>query len=516
MAEIKVIQKDAWENIVEAVNETVNFIKPTFGPASNKVIISKQMYGNSKPVLDDGVQIARDLEFTDPIKNAVLNVIRETAIKTNDRVGDGTTGALIMLQAIINEVAKRTHKDGQKIEKELKAAFEQAKTQLRKMSKSIKTKEELLKVARISFNNPEVADIIADTWYKIGKEGMLTVANSQTMETFAEMAEGLKLDRGYISPYMVNNNRMECVFENPKILLTDFRLTEVNDILPIMNVLVSNTNSRGQQSPITKLVVICENMEQNALGTAIINKMQGKFELLAISQPAGENLVNDLEDMAIMLGAKVFSMKKGNKLDEATIDDLGSCERIISRRNETVLVGPKGDKKAVESAIKTLRTAILTAADERERKSYEQRLAKFSSKIAVLKIGAPTENELNTLRYKVDDAIHATHEAFKNGVVCGGGLALSRIKTSSELLNNALQVPFRQLKDNVGLEDHRDLKDEEAINVVTGKIGNYLEVGVMDPVEVLIAQVESAISIACQLITTSGMIVEIPPKPKTE
>lgn len=509
MAEINIIKgNEAWETIKSAVEKTVGFISPTFGPSSNKVIISKQMYGNSKPVLDDGVQIARDLELADPAQNAVLNVIRETAIKTNDRVGDGTTGALIMLQAIIHEVAKKNYRDGAKIEKELKEAFLQVKTQLKKSAKVIKTKEDLLKVAKISYNNDHISELIADTWHKLGHEGVMTVAGSQTMETYVEMTEGVKLDRGYLSPYMINTPKMESVIEKPYILLTDYRLTEVNDVLMIMNKLVAKNAPH--------LVVICENMEQNALATAIRNKMEGRFMLLAITQANDEYATNNLEDLAIMLNAKVFSQKKGDKIEEAEIEDLGRAERIIARGSESIIIGPKGIKKNVQEAIKSLRTSILVTNDEKDREKLERRLAKFTNKIAVMKLGAPTDNELRTLQYKVDDAINATHEAFKNGVVCGAGLALSRIKTKSEILNAALQAPFQQLKANMGIESHQELEDNQAINVVTGKIGEYLEVGVVDPVEVLIAQVESAISIACQLITTSGLIVEIPPKPKTE
>lgn len=495
---IKIIQRDTFDTIRSAVNKTVDLIKPTYGPASNKVIISKVL---NKMVVDDGVQIARDLEFEDPVENAILNVVRETAIKTNDRVGDGTTGALIMLQAIIEEVAKITRLDGRKLEKELKAAFLQASEQLRKSAKPVKTKEDLLKVARVSFDDPEIAEIIADTWFKIGKEGMVTIDRSGTMETKAELTEGIKIDRGYISPYMITNPaRMEAVIEKPYIMLTDYRLTEVNDILPIMNALVSKQ--------IFNLVLVCDNIEQNALATAIVNKMQGKFNLIAITKPMEENM---LEDIALMIGAKVFSMSKGDKLDTATMSDLGRAERVIVRQKESVIVGPKGKKEVLAKAKQDLGLAITMAETDKDREYLKKRLARFNNKVAVIKVGAATENEVNALKYKVEDAINATKAAFKSGVVCGAGLALSRLKTSSSVLNEALQAPFKQLKLNMGIDSHQELKPDQAINAVTGEIGNYFTVGVIDPVDVLIAQVESAVSIASLLITTSGMIVE-PPK----
>lgn len=503
---IKVIQRDAFDTIRSAVNKTVDLIKPTYGPASNKVIISKITH---KLAVDDGVQIARDLEFEDEAENAVLSLVRETAIRTNDRVGDGTTGALIMLQAIMEEVAKITRVDGRAVEKELKAGFEEVKKHLTKNARPIKSKEDLVKVARISFDDPKIAEIIADTWYKIGKDGQVTVDRSGTMETVAELTDGIKINRGYLSPYMITNpSRMEALIEKPHILITDYRLTEVNDILPAMNLLA------GKQ--IYNLIVICDNMEQNALATAIVNKMQGKFTLIAINRPPDTDQTVALEDIALRCGAKFFSQAKGDKIETIKMEDFGRADRFIARRTESVIVGPKGDKIAVKKAIEDLKLAVLGADTDKERKDLEARMAKFTNKVAVIKVGAATENEVMALKYKVEDAVNAVQAAFKGGVVCGAGLGLSRIKTSSSILNEALQAPFKQLKRNMGIEAHRELKADEAINAVTGEVGNFMQVGVLDPADVLSAQVESAVSIAGILITTSGMIVEPPQKPKQE
>lgn len=504
---IKIIQsKETFDIIRSAVDKAVNLIKPTYGPAANKVIISKVL---NKMVVDDGVQIARDLELEDPVENAVLNVVREVAVRTNDRVGDGTTGSLIVLQAIINEVAKKNRFDGHKIEKELRKGLAAAKEQLLKMARPVKTKEELLKVARIAFDNAEIAEIIADTWYKLGKDGIVTVDRSSTMDTFAEVTEGITLDRGFISPYMITNpNRMEGVIERPHILLTDYRLTETGDILPIMNKLA--------EKQILNLVVICDNIENSALATMIVNKMQGKFNLIAINVPSGGAKNEVLEDIGLMIGAKVFSEKKGDKVDLAEITDLGRADRFIAHRTESVIIGPKGNKTQLSEAVKELKSALIMAAAPIEKKQYERRLAKFTNKVAVIKIGAPTENEERALRYKVEDAVNAVQAAFKGGIVSGGGLALANLITPSPILNAALQIPFKQLKENIGLEEHAELKAGEAINVVTGKIGKFMDVGVIDPVDVLIAAVESAVSIASLLLTTSGMIVEPPQKPKQE
>lgn len=500
---IKLVQRDTFETIENAVNTAVNLVKPTYGPTGNKVIISKQLH---KIVVDDGVQIMRDLELNDPAENAVLNVIRETAVKTNDLVGDGTTGAMIMLQGIISAVSKLAHRDTRKIEKELKKGLEEVRAQLIKMAKPVTTQAELEKVARISFDDPKISKIIADAWFKLGKDGVLTVDRSGTMETFVDITEGIQIDRGYISPYMITNpQRMEALIEKPYILLTDYRMTEVSDILPIMEKMVAKK--------MFNLIVICDNLEQNALSTAIVNKIQGKFNVIAVNAPSsGPDRTVFLEDVALMTGAKFYSLNKGDKLEDVEIADLGRAERFISTRDRSVIVGPKAKKSIITQAISDLNTSLSLAQTPKEKNEHIKRLARFNNKIGVIKVGASTEQEERALRYKVEDAIHAVHAAFKGGVVPGAGLGLSRVKTSSKILNEALLQPHQQLCNNVGIETQYDLKDNEAFNVVTEKKGNFMEVGVTDPVDVLKAGVESAVSIACLLITSKGMIVENPPK----
>lgn len=500
--EISVINKstETFEVIKSAVNKMCDLIKPTYGPASNKVIIDKQIY---RMAVDDGVQIARDLELPDPKENAVVKLVREAAVKTNDRVGDGTTSSLIILQALVNEVARRSKVDGRKIELELKRGLEEVKEQLKKSAKPIKTKEDLKKVALVSFDNEEIASMIADLYHKLGKEGIITIDKSPTMETIVELTDGLKIDNGYISPYMVTNpDRMESVLEKPYILLTDYRLTEVNDILPIMDKLVKE-NKR-------ELVLIAENVEQSALATIIVNKMQGKFLVVAVNAPTGDDRTNFLEDLALLTGAKVFSEQKGDKLELAEITDLGKAERFICRREESIVVDPKGDKGQVMEATANLQKSIENEKDEKKKKQIAERLARFTNSLAVIKVGAATENEQKALKYKVEDAVHATKAALKNGVVCGAGLSLARLETSSPLLNEALKYPARQLMENMDLDESVAfaLDEGHAMNVVTGECGPFMAIGVVDPVDVLLAGVESAVSIASILITSSGIIVE--------
>jgi len=500
--ETKIIHDKTFDVIKSAVDKMVNFIRPTFGPASNKVLISKNTH---RMIVDDGVQIARDFELSDPAENAVVSIIREVAVKTNDRVGDGTTSSLIMLQAIISEVARKGNYDGRKIEKELLKGLDDVRTHLKKNAHEIKTKEDLKKVSMISFDNEKVSEMISDLYWKLGKDGVITIDKSPTMDTTSEISEGIKIDRGYISPYMIiNPERMESVLEKPSILITDYRLTEANDIIPIMNKMAA-ANKRD-------LVVICENMEQSALATAVLNKIQGKFFVLAVCSPSSDDSKVTLEDIALLTGAKMFTESKGDKLENAEIADLGHATRFICRQNESVIVGPKGKRSDIAVAITSLRSNFEHEKDEKKKESIKKRLGMFTQSVAVIKVGAPTENEQKALKYKVEDAVNSTRAAFQGGIVCGAGVALSKIRTSSPILNEALQYPHRQLMDNMGIKDpekmSENLDDGHVMNVVTGKVGPYLSVGVVDPVDVLIAGVESAVSIASILVTTSGMVVE--------
>ncbi len=516
MSETKIIQEGVFKIIQEATDEMINMIRPTYGPASNKVIIDKFTH---RLACDDGVQIARDYESSDPAKNSVVKLIRETAIKTNDRAGDGTTGALIMLQAIIQEVSRRNKFDGRKIELELARGLEEVKEKLTVSKKEIKTKEELKKVAMVAFDNEKIAELLADTYYKLGKDGIITIDKSPTMETTVVTTEGTKIDSGYISPYMVTDpSHMQTIIEKPYILLTDYRLTEVNDIFPIIDKMAKAEKTSRH------LVVIAENIEQNALATLLVNlshvlnpetNKPGSFKLVGIACPPG-NKQTTLDDLALLTGAKMFSSSKGDKLEFAEIKDLGRCERFICKREESIFVGPKGKKGDRATAVTSLRTAIENEKDASVKEELKKRLGMFTNTLAVIKVGAPTENEQKTLKYKVEDAVHAVKSAFKNGVVAGSGLALSRIETSSPILNEALKYPHRQLLENMGIDQPPILKDGEAYNVVTKKSGPFMQVGVMDPVDVLLSGVESAISIASILLTTSGIIVEYNKEDKTK
>lgn len=501
---VKIVNNEkTFEIVKETVDEAVNFIKPTYGFGGKKVVISKQMY---KMVVDDGVQAMRDYEFEDKRKQAIFEVLRETAIKTNDRVGDGTTGSMLMLQAIINEASSlNVKREGYKIEAELNAGVEDFKKQILKKVKKITTKEELEQVARISFNNPKISKIIGDLMWDVGADGVIGIEKSPTMETTFERANGLEVKSGVISRYFISDpQRNETDMENPLVLVTDYRLTNVGDVLPIMEKMLK----AGK----TELVIFAENVEGAALNTLVVNRLQNKFNAIAIAV-SGERRKEMLENIALVTGASIYSEDKGSKVDFAEIKDLGKCVRINAKLDKTLIFGVKSKKSEVSKFVMELKAAAVIAKSPDEKERMLKRAAELSDGIAVIKVGAPTDNAAKALKYKVEDAVNAVKVAYRGGVVCGAGLALSSIKTSSPILNKALQYPARQAKENIGMEDVTLGKDE-AYDGATGKVGNYLKLGVIDPVEVLIAGVESAVSIATLLMTSCGVIYEAD-KPKS-
>ena len=499
---VKIIHQDTFKTIMSAVNKLVDFVSPTFGPSANKAIIDKQVY---RMVVDDGVQIARDFELDDPAENAVIKVIREVAIKTNDRVGDGTTSSMIILRAIMQEISKQHFRDGRQISEELKKATIEAKDQLLAMMKPISTRQEIERVARIAYDNPSVASLIAELLHKVGKEGVVVVEKSNNIDISSEHTEGLEINSGYLSPYLITDNqRMEAVLDKPSILLTSYRVTNANDLLPIMDKIIKERNKRD-------FVLIADNVESDALATLIVNRLQGKFMGIAIAIPQTEDKKQFLEDIALLTGGTVFTEDKGNRLDNAEVSQLGQANKVIVRQNKTTIIGAKGSKTLIDAEKNRIRNALSENPKDSEKQKLEMRLARLNNGIAVIKVGSPTETESKALKYKIEDAVNATKSALNGGIVCGSGIALSQVKTSSEILNKALQQPFRQLRENIGV-DNIELKPGEAYNAVTDEKGDYMKVVVIDPVEVLIAGIDSAVSIASMLVTTHGILCEIPDK----
>jgi len=485
-----------FEIIMTAVNKLVDFVAPTYGPAANKAIIKKAIY---RMVVDDGVQIARDFELPDDAENAVIDVIKQAAIRTNDRAGDGTTGSLLMLRAIMKQIQKLSVRNGWKIEKELKQAVKEATDQIKAMARKIDNKQDLKRVAMIAYNNEPIAEMISDLLYQVGPEGKVSIEMSHALETTSHKTEGIGWKGGYLSPYMITDpQRNEAELLKCPILVTSYRLTNANDVLPIMNKLLE----AGKR----ELLIVSDGVESDALATLIVNRVQGKFMAVAVSLPH-VNKQEFLEDLCVLTGATLFGEDKGNRVDNAVVADLGSAARVVVNSDETLIAGAKGKENEIEDLKLKIRAALDENPRDNRREELESRLARVVNGVATIKVGAPTEAEQKALKYKIEDAIHATKAALKGGVIPGGGQALRNIVTSSELLNNAMKEPSKQLFDNVKMTPVR-VYEGEAFNVVTEEKGDFMEVGVADPADVIIAGIESATSIASLLCTVFGSLVE--------
>lgn len=456
---MKIIQDKAYEVILSTVDKLASLVKPTFGPAGNKVIIGK---GPNVSVLDDGVQIAKDLELEDEAENYVLKVIREVAVKTNERVGDGTTGSLIMLQAILKE-AFTGQLTPREIVKDLATGLVEAVEAIKEQSRAIKTKEDLERVARISFDNPEVAKLLADIIFEIGEDGLIDVQASQGASVESEIVQGFKVHQGYVSPYMANESD-KCVIEDAVVLVSDKAFYNNQEIVPIMEKVLASGK--------TNLVIFCKAFEGEALSTAIINRLKGSFKTLAVELQGSQ-----LDDIALLTGAT-------HCLAETKIEltDLGSAKRIVSRLEDTVIIDGGGDKDKIAETI----------ADLKKNEMNARQVANLTSSVAIIKVGAKTESEAKALLFKIEDASNAIKVAYKGGVVPGAGTTLAGLTTSSDILNKALKYPRNQLEENLGTFE--------------------MTQDIIDPTEVVIAGIESAVSIASLLLTVRGIIHDIKPK----
>lgn len=461
------IQQDtlAFETIMSAVDKVFSLVKPTFGPSGNKVIIGKNspvtLIGGVS-VLDDGVQIVKDLELEDEAENYVLKLIREVAVKTNERVGDGTTASLIMLKGILKE-AKASGLPARQIVHDLNVGLKEAVAQIKTRSRAIETVEDLEKVARISFDNEVVAKLLADLIFQLGKDGLINVRPSQGVTIESEIVPGYKINQGYVSPYFANQSD-KCVIEDAIVLVTDKAFYNNQEIVPIMEKVLASGKSN--------LVIFCKAFEGEALSTAIINKLKGSFKTLAIEVEGQQ-----LDDIALLTGATHCLI--GTKIE---LTDLGSAKRIVSKIEDTVIIDGGGNKETVAKTIEEFK----------KDPTNDIRIANLTSSVAVIKVGATTESEAKALQFKIEDASNAVKVAYQGGVVSGAGTTHASLKTSSDILNKALCYPKNQLEENLGML----LMTEDII----------------DPTEVVIAGIESAVSIASLLLTVRGIIYDIKPK----
>lgn len=517
----------AREKFLKGVNALANAVKVTLGPKGRNVVIEKK-YG-SPSITKDGVTVAKEMHLEDPFENLGAQLVKEVAQKTNDDAGDGTTTATVLAQAIYTEGVKlvAAGHNPMDLKRGMDAAVGMVVKTLEKNSQPIKTNMEIEQVATISANgDKEIGKLIAQAMEKVGKEGVITTEESKTAETHLEVVEGMQFDRGYLSPYFVTNSEsMEVNFDNPYILITDKKISNMKELLPILE----KTVQSGKP-----LLIIAEDVDGEALTTLVVNKLRGTLNVAAIKAPGfGDRRKEMLKDLAILTGGSYISEEIGMSLDTVQIkEDLGSCSKVTITKDNTTIVGGLGKKVDVENRIQAIKAQILETTSDYDREKLQERLAKLSGGVAVLYVGAPTESEMKEKKDRVEDALHATRAAVQEGIVAGGGAALIHAgKILSEkdfvgeevfgmrIIKRSLEEPLRQIVANAGLEgsvivhDVLNQKNKDfGFNARSGQMENLLEQGVIDPTKVTRSALQNASSVSGLMLTTEAMISEIPNK----
>uniref|UniRef100_A0A7C5YV17 Chaperonin GroEL n=1 Tax=candidate division CPR3 bacterium TaxID=2268181 RepID=A0A7C5YV17_UNCC3 len=533
MAKGVIFDDAAKKKVLKGVNIIANTVKKTLGPKGRHIALARSFGGVH--VTKDGVTVVKELaELKDPVVNTGAQLVKEAATQTSDKVGDGTTTATLLVQAIFNAGMKYIAAGANPslikrgIEKAAKAVIQK----LNKMSKRISTKdiEELKRVATISANNDkELGELIAEVINKVGGEGVVTVEEYEGTELTSEYVEGMQIDRGFISPYFITDpERMEAVVEDPYIFITDKKLSGIKEFLPVIDKIIQT----GKKN----IVVVADDVEGEALATFVVNKLKGVLNILAVKAPGfGDRKKELLEDLAILTGGTVITEEMGKKLEETTLEDLGTARRVVATKDTTTFIKGGGDKSKISSRIEQIKKQIEQATSEYDKEKLQERLAKLQGGVAVIKVGGHTEAEIKELKDRVDDAIHATKAAVEEGIVAGGGVALldarnvlkdMKGETDDEnigikILYEALAEPIRQICLNAGRRDaekivaecgngkgYDALHDEEGVDMI--------EAGIIDPKKVVRIEVETAVSASCQLLLTDAVIYDIPEKKEEE
>ena len=523
----------AREALKRGVDALANAVKVTLGPKGRNVILDKG-YG-APTITNDGVTIAKEIELPDKIENMGAEIVKEVATKTNDVAGDGTTTATLLAQAIVTEGIKNIAAGASPIgiKRGIERASDAVVKKLRDISIEISpsNKEEVAQVATISAKDAAIGDKIADIIKKVGKDGVITVEEAQTFGISTEVVEGMQFDRGYISPYMVTNaERMEAVYKDAYILITDRKISSINEILPLLEKLA--------QSGKKELVIVAEDVDGDALTTLVLNKLRGTFHTLALKAPGfGDRREEMLEDIATVTGGKVISEKTGMKLESAELNMLGEAKKIVATKENTTIVGGAGGKTDIEHRIAQIRSQIEQSDSSFDREKLEERMAKLSGGVAVIRVGAATEVEQKEKQHRIEDAVSATKAAIAEGVVPGGGVALMRAVevldkmietaeksdnrdewTGMKILREAIQKPLWQIAENAGIsgsvvvEAVRKLKGSHGFNAATGEYEDLIKAGIVDPTKVTRSALQNAVSAASMLLTTEVVVSEIPEK----
>ncbi len=517
---------EARNALKSGVDQLANAVKVTLGPKGRNVVIEKKF--GSPTVTKDGVTVAKEIELENKLENIGAQMVKEVASKTSDVAGDGTTTATVLAQSIIAEGLKNVTAGANpmSIKRGIDAAVEAVVEKLREMKKEVGSDFEKVKqVATISANHDEeIGGKIAEAMEKVGKDGVITVEDSKTAETYLELVEGMQFDRGYLSPYFVtNNDNMEAELDDPYILIHDKKISAMKDLLPILEKIVQTGKP---------VLIIAEDVEGEALATLVVNKLRGTFKVLAVKAPGfGDRRKAMLEDIAILTGGTVISEDQGYKLENATLDYLGRATRVVADKDNTTIVGGAGETERIKGRINEIKVQIEKTTSDYDREKLQERLAKLSGGVAVLYAGAPTEVEMKEKKARIEDALHATRAAVEEGIIPGGGVALLRcidalenLKVSDaqqvgvNILRRALEEPIRQIASNAGVEASivvqkvREGKDDFGYDARNDKYVNLFEAGIIDPTKVARVAIENAASIAGLLLTTEAAITEIPEK----
>ena len=525
--------EDARRALKRGVDIVADAVKTTLGPRGRNVSIDKKF--GAPTVTHDGVTVAKEIELKDPFENMGARLLVEVATKTNDVVGDGTTTATVLAQSIVNEGLKMVAAGANPmlIKRGLDKAVEAVVAELKSAAIPVRDRADIAHVAAISAADSEIGDLIAEVMEKVGKDGVITVEESKGIAFEKEYTEGMQIDRGYISPYFVTNpERMEAELEDPYILITDKKISSIQDILPVLEKALQVTKN---------LVIIAEDVDGEALATLVVNKLRGTINALAVKAPGfGDRRKAMLQDIAILTGGTLISEEIGRKLDSATVEDLGRARRVVSDKDNTTIIEGRGDERAIRARIEQIRAQIETTTSDFDREKLQERLAKLAGGVAVLKVGAATEPELKEKKHRVEDALSTARSAVEEGIVPGGGVALLNAipaldnvqvtyddeKYGVQILRRALEEPMRQLARNAGedgaviIDTVRRLQKEKTdkntgYNVLTGEFGSMIEMGIIDPVKVTRSAVQNAVSIAGLLLTTEALIADIPEEKPT-
>ncbi len=522
MAKDIIYSDDARNKLYEGVKKLNDAVKVTMGPRGRNVLIQKSF--GAPAITKDGVSVAKEVELSDTLENMGASLVKEVANKTNDEAGDGTTTATVLAHAIFKEGLRNITAGANPIEvkrgmdKEAAAIIEE----LKKISKPVKGKKEITQVATISANSDEkIGNLIADAMEKVGKDGVITVEEAKSIDDELNVVEGMQFDRGYLSPYFVTNaEKMTVELSSPYILLFDKKITNLKDLLPVLE--------KVQQSG-KPLLIIAEDIEGEALATLVVNKLRGVLNISAVKAPGfGDRRKAMLEDIAILTGGNVVSEELGRTLDSVTLEDLGEAESINIDKDNTTIVNGKGDKAAIDARIAQIKAQIIETTSDYDKEKLEERLAKLSGGVAVIKVGAATETEMKEKKDRVDDALNATKAAAEEGIVIGGGAALvcaskkvnlnlcGDEKIGADIVKRALVAPLRQIASNAGFDagvvSHEIMNskdDESGFDAVSGKYVNMFEEGIIDPVKVSRVALQNAVSVASMLLTTEATISDI-------